>query len=450
MRQDDKMFTISTDTRNYQTGEFFLAIQGKKFNPLDFVNPILEKGCPYLFYEHNEMNHKLVEKLRENFKKTEFVSVRSSVEFIQELAHYHMEEWKNKSDDHILFAISGSNGKTTHKEMLAHILSQVLEGQVVATEENNNNHLGVPLTLLKVKDQTKVVVLELGSNHPGEIKTLCDIAIPNAGLTTNIGATHLEFFFNEANVFKEESYLYHAVKNNTNGEGLFLLNLDDSYLRTLPLTKGTISFGHIKSHHPQAVVDVENMKIYYNNMAYTAFHPSVTGDHNKQNLLLCVLIASLLFPDQKEKFELAAKKFIPAQNRSQWLEVEGKSVFLDAYNANPSSMEIALKGFKDHLFKNHIDLKKACLILGDMNELGEKSAFYHESIGRYLKKLGFTHAYFIGKFASSYAKGFAGGDVIGSVQELRSDFKEKCLNKFPIHFVKGSRSLQLESLFDIN
>ena len=177
---ENSSLPVHTDTRRYKHPGAFVAIPGAKVNPLDVMPTLLDAGCPFVFFEQNDENSQKVSALRTKYAKTKFIPVKDSVTFLQELSHRHIEEWKGKSGNRTVFAISGSNGKTTHKEMLSFILKQVLPGKVVATEKNNNNHLGVPLTLLDVNDQTEIVVLELGSNHPGEIKVLCDIARPNA------------------------------------------------------------------------------------------------------------------------------------------------------------------------------------------------------------------------------------------------------------------------------
>ena len=185
----ETQLNFCTDTRKYHHPSFFVAIPGSKTNPLDVINHLLNEKCPLIVYQQDADNQEKVDNLKSQFPATSFLPVKDSVTFLQELSHQHILNWKKLSDKNTVFAISGSNGKTTHKEMLSHILKTIKPHKIVATEKNNNNHLGVPLTLLQVNDQTEMVVLELGSNHPGEIKVLCDIAAPNAGLTTNIGAT---------------------------------------------------------------------------------------------------------------------------------------------------------------------------------------------------------------------------------------------------------------------
>lgn len=438
-----------TDSRLYKIPGVFVAIPGAKVNPLDIIEKLLEEKCPLVFYQDLPENNQKVSALSQKYPATQFVPVSDSVTFLQELTHEHMKEWLGADSKRRVFAISGSNGKTTHKEMLSFILKDVLPGKVVNTEKNNNNHLGVPLTLLNVTDETEVVILELGSNHPGEIKVLCDIAIPNSGLTTNIGATHLEFFGTEKEVFEEEAYLYHAVKKNTSGQGFYLINKDDAFLNTLEKFPGAITYGENPGVLAQVSFLSDGGVIKYQSEVFEARNPAITGKHNKLNLVTCLFIASRLFPSHKEDFARACKKFLPTKNRSEWIERNGQKIFLDAYNANPSSMKAALHGFKESVLEQGKSLDETCIVLGDMNELGESTPQYHEDVGRYVKELGFKHVFFVGRFASHYQKGFPEGMVRGSSAEFKKEYCEDCLKKHSLHFIKGSRSLQLESLFDI-
>lgn len=438
-----------TDTRKYIHPSAFVAIPGSKINPIDVMNDLLSQECPLVIYQKSAENDKKVLVLQAKHTKTIFIPVTDSVIFLQELANEHIKEWKKRSTRNTIFSISGSNGKTTHKEMLSFILKSVMPDKIVATEKNNNNHLGVPLTLLEVTERTEFVVLELGSNHPGEIKVLCDIALANAGLTTNIGATHLEFFGSEQKVFEEEGYLYHAVKEVTNGKGFYLINMDDSFLKTLTPTEGSVTYGENKLAEAQIKFLENGATINYKGQNLKAENSHITGKHNKLNLITCVFIAHHFYPELKEQLIESAKNFKPTKNRSEWIEFENRSVFLDAYNANPSSMKAALQGFKEALKEHGLKLDEACIVLGDMNELGDSASQYHEDVGRYIKELGFTNVYFIGRYAPFYIKGHLGGEARMSSAEFKQEYRTTCLKKFPIHFIKGSRSLQLESLFDI-
>lgn len=438
-----------TDTRKYKHPSVFVAIPGAKVNPLDVIGALLDQGCPMVVYQQSAENDEKAKALSAKYKTTEFIPVTDSVTFLQEYSHHHIVEWKGLNPKNTVFAISGSNGKTTHKEMLSHILSSVFPGKVTSTEKNNNNHLGVPLTLFQVSPEMNFVVLELGSNHPGEIKVLCDIAVPNAGLTTNIGATHLEFFGTEKEVFLEEGFLYHAVKANTNGEGFYLINKDDSFLRTLQKTAGSVPYGESSDAEARISFLENGAEITFRGKTLSARNDHITGRHNKLNLITCLFIATHFFPEREAKLIEAASSFKPTANRSQWMSYEGKDVFLDAYNANPSSIKAALLGFKESLKGKGVSLSDACVVLGDMYELGDNTPQYHEEIGRYVKELGFSHAYFVGRYSDFYKKGFPEGNSREGSSQFKEEYRSQCLKKYAIHFIKGSRGVQLETLLDL-
>ena len=438
-----------TDTRRYAQPGVFVAIPGAKTNPLEIIDGLLNQGCPMVIYQSDETNEKIAKNLSRKHPKTQFLAVSDSVTFLQELAHAHIVEWKGRSPKNTVFAISGSNGKTTHKEMLSHMLKTILPGKVVSTEKNNNNHLGVPLTILEVGDQTEMLVLELGSNHPGEIKVLCDIATPNAGLITNIGATHLEFFGTEEKVFDEEGYLFKAVSEFTDGQGFILQNVDDPFLKRLKPTAGTVPYGESAGAQAKVSFSEKGGSIVYKGQELSVTNDLITGKHNKLNLITCAFIAQHFYPELKKEIIASASSFKPTKNRSEWMAFEGRSVFLDAYNANPSSMKAALQGFKESVEQQGHKLDETCVVLGDMNELGDSGPLYHKEVSDYVKSLGFPHVYFVGRFASDYQKGFPEGQARKSSAEFKEEYRNECLKKFAFHFIKGSRSLQLESLFDI-
>ncbi len=440
---------FSTDTRKYHHPGAFVAIPGAKVNPLDLIGDLLMKECPLIFFQQDATNDAKVQELRKTYPGTEFIPVSDSVTFLQQLTHRHIQDWKKKNPRNTVFAISGSNGKTTHKEMLSFLLHEVIPGKVVATEKNNNNHLGVPLTLLNVTDRTEIVVLELGSNHPGEIRALCDIAMPSAGITTNIGATHMEFFGTEEKVFEEEAFLYHAVRDVTEGRGLYLINADDPFLRRLERTKGSITFGEDREAQAQISYLEDGAVLHYAGKSLIARNSHITGRHNKLNLITCLFIAEALYPEHSARFVEACKNFRPTKNRSEWIEFEKRPVYLDAYNANPSSMKAALEGFKESVTAQGFDLSDACVVLGDMNELGDTTPQYHKELGQFVRDLGFPHVFFVGRFAAHYLEGNPIGHARTSCAGFKHEYRSECLKKYAIHFIKGSRSLQLESLFDI-
>lgn len=438
-----------TDNRRYQHPGAFVAIPGAKVNPLDLIDVQLNQGMPLVVYQESAKNIAKTNSLKSKYPKTSFIAVTDSITFLQEMTHHHIQEWKAANPKHTVFAISGSNGKTTHKEMLSFILKAIKPNQIVATEKNNNNHLGVPLTLLAVNDQTEMVVLELGSNHPGEIKVLCDISTPNAGLTTNIGATHLEFFGSEEKVFEEEGYLFHAVKEVTQGEGFYLINKDDKFLKKFEPFKGAVTYGESPGVSAHVSYLENGAQITYQGHTLVATNDHITGKHNKLNLITCAFIATHFFPESKAAIIKAAAEFKPTKNRSEWIEFEKTPVYLDAYNANPSSMKAALEGFKESVTEQGFSLDEACIVLGDMNELGDATPEYHQDVGSFIKNLGFHHVYFVGRYSAFYRKGMPEAQGRPGTAEFKHEYRNELLKKYRIHFIKGSRSLQLESLFDI-
>jgi UDP-N-acetylmuramoyl-tripeptide--D-alanyl-D-alanine ligase len=162
-----------------------------------------------------------------------------------------------------------------------------------------------------------------------------------------------------------------------------------------------------------------------------------------------LFIANHFYPEHKQALIEACKNFRPTKNRSEWIQFEGRSVYLDAYNANPSSMKAALEGFKDSVNAQGFTMNDACVVLGDMYELGDGTPQYHQDIGEFVQKMGFKNVYFVGQFASHYMKGFSSGHPKSSSADFKTEYRNECLKKFPIHFIKGSRGIKLETLFDI-
>ena len=438
----ETLLGFCSDTRHYIHPSMFMAFPGSKHNPLEYVKPLLEKGCPVVIYQKNPTNEEIIRELKEQFADRVYVGVRDAVSFTQELGSLHVRNWRDRGGK--IFAISGSNGKTTHKEMLAFLLKSVMPNEVVATEKNNNNHLGVPLTVLQIKPETKVCVLELGSNHPGEIKLLCDLAKPNCGLVTNIGATHLEFFGTESAVFEEEGYLYHAV-----GEGLFFQNIDDPFLATFPRKLGTITFSTNKSADLIYKVNVGSVQISGKLGDQTLTNEALTGAHNLTNMATSWAIATTLFPEKRAELALAASKFKPTPNRSEWKEFRGKKIYLDAYNANPSSMKVALTGFFDWLTAQKISESSAVVVLGDMNELGDSAPQYHREVGEFLKQWKGAQIIFIGRYAAHYIEGLGAGASYTEAKQFKGSEWDRMTQGKTHVLIKGSRSLQLESLLAI-
>ncbi len=419
-------FSVSTDSRKIFSEQIYLALKGKNFNGASFINDVLKKGVSFIIFEHSLEYSDLIKKLAIEHPSKTFVEVKNSEKFLQKMAVARLEEWK-KNKKGFVIGITGSNGKTTTKELLFFLLNGLFPNKIACTQGNLNNHLGVPLTLLSIKEDHEHVIVEMGTNHPGEIPFLCSLVRPNVGIITNIGESHLEFFDTKKNVFLEKSELYHSVMREN---GIFLLNNRDEFLKTLPINK----------------------KIVFPNQWNLASQNShIREEYNRENLDNVLSLAMTLFPEKREDLkELALKAFLPENNRSQWMKIHNSLIFLDAYNANPSSMKASLNAFENEIKRLNFSKDDAAIIVGDMNELGSLSQEAHKELGELLRKKDYKHVYFIGRFTSFYEEGFQNScRSFPQVSEVKDIFSE-ILSRFKCVFIKGSRSLQLESLVDIN
>jgi UDP-N-acetylmuramoyl-tripeptide--D-alanyl-D-alanine ligase len=431
--------SLSTDTRNLVEGQIFLAIQGEKFNPLTFIKDIENKRCRFVVFTDTYENHKLISSFETGIQ---FICVKDSVSFLQEIAKQVSICFQNKEGK--LVAISGSNGKTTTKEMLYHLLNQVC-GKTICTQKNLNNHIGVPLTLLQINHETQYAVVELGSNHPGEIKVLCDICVPHIGVTTNIGDTHLEFFQNRRNVFLEEGFLCEAILNNSSRPVKLFINTDDEYLKIYAERPESITFGSAESDYI-FMIENDHAIVKNNHYEYKFTNNYITGKHNFFNLCVAFIIAKEITINFEDELLKAAETFRPTANRSQWLELKNSSIFLDAYNANPSSMKAAITGFVDKIHPS----ENYCLIVGDMNELGKDASSHHIQLAEFINENNYHKVIYVGRYAQHYMQvSNIKAQSFESTAEFKNHFKENILGKYKYIFIKGSRSLQLESLLDI-
>ncbi|MBT4790853.1 MAG: UDP-N-acetylmuramoyl-tripeptide--D-alanyl-D-alanine ligase [Halobacteriovoraceae bacterium] len=426
--------SFSVDNRKLDDENIFIAIVGERFNPLDHIEKIISSECRFVIYEANPENDLKTECFK---KHLVFIRVENIISFIEEAGKAVANNFRTKGGK--IIAISGSNGKTTTKEMLYHLLSDVFgDEKVICTQKNNNNHLGVPFTLFDIRERTLCAIVELGSNHPGEIEVLARILYPQYAVTTNIGETHLEFFNTVAAVFKEESCVEQYVEN------CFYQNADDVYLKNLVTTDLTKTYGFLGKDYQfklfEGGIEVNGHRLCNQN---------ITGDHNYFNLALAYTMALDIFNVSKKSLIESVKTFQPTKNRSEWITHKNHKIFLDAYNANPSSMLAAVDGFNAYIIKNKISLDNVCIVIGDMNELGEKSSHYHVETGKKLNLHKFGQAYFVGIYAKQYAEGYQQScKCFESTKEVIAEY-DNLFAKYKYVFIKGSRSLQLESILDI-
>ncbi len=427
------LFEICTDSRKYESGQIFYAINGEKFDGFDYIDSVLEKKCPIVIFESTEKNLKKLETLK--LDETCFVEVENSIAYLQDLGRHRRDDFKKTGG--VIIGITGSNGKTTHKEMLKAILESVFGDKVHSTKGNLNNHIGVPMTLLDLEEKHRVCILEMGTNHPGEIPALCEIGDHDHGMITNIGQSHLEFFHTEGNVFKEKRALFDHVERK--GNGFFVVPSSDVFLSTLE--GKTLTKTNFKKTGNKVEFEVAGGTFEFET-------DKLGGEYNYSNMVTCLSLVCLIYPDKAEQFLNAAMNYeLPEMNRANWVTRGATKVFMDAYNANPSSMKVSLEYFFTFLEKNGVDQKNALVILGDMNELGDKSSDYHREMGEILNKYQHSQSIFVGRFASDYLDGAKSGETFSSCRDLIES--KPALENVTHAFIKGSRSLQLESLIDI-
>jgi len=409
---------VVTDSRKIKKNCIFFSLKGKNFNGNKFAKSAIEKGAIYAVvdekkYEENKENYFLVE---------------NSLKTLQELANYHRKKLKTK-----IIGITGSNGKTTTKELIYSVIKTHFI--TYSTKGNLNNHIGVPLSLLEISNDTEFAIIEMGANHIGEIKLLSEIAEPNYGYITNFGKAHLEGFGSEEGVVKGKTELYNFLFKNS---GFIFYNLDDEKQKHLLSDyNGKFSFGkksadlnyNVKSENPTIIIEVNNTKI----------ESTLFGNYNIHNIISAISIG-LFLEIPIEKIKNGISGYVSTNNRSQIVNLNSNKIILDAYNANPSSMLLAIKSFQESDFQNKI------LILGDMYELGKYEKKFHQEIVDYCGKLKKNKIFLVGEIFSrtNYSEEFI--SCIDYIElSKRKEFKEI---KNSVLLVKGSRGVQLEKLLE--
>ena len=436
---------ISTDTRGIQEGDLFWALAGENFDGFNYLKGAIEKGAIGCVFEYSEDRKEVIESMVIDFPEVFFVGVKNSEESFQGLAKYHHQEWikgKNKKT----IGITGSNGKTTTKELMAGVLDELFPGKTLFTLGNLNNHLGLPMTQLRLKNEHDICILEMGTNHPGEIKFLCELGGPDFGIITNVGQSHLEFFESEENVFIEKRILCDYVKSRG---GVCVLDGDNIHLNKINSSSEIVKVG---LSDQDIILKTNGVALDLSGKIEIAIEaPHIFGDHNFKNLSLVLTLLLTMFPELKNEIESACKVLkLPENHRSQFIEKDGKVFFLDAYNANPSSMLTSLKTFLKYLNEKGLSKEKALFVLGDMNELGDNSPRYHEEIGEFLGGSVNSNAVFVGRFSEHYKNGFKGScELFQNSDELKVKWSDLVKEAESV-FIKGSRTLQLESLMALN
>ncbi len=419
---------VCTDSRELKKGAVFFALKGPNFNGNQFAEQALASGCAYAVVDEDIY-----------VKDKRFLFVPDVLEALQALANYHVRMLNTQ-----VIAITGSNGKTTTKELVYAVLSK--KYKVLATKGNLNNHIGVPLTLLSLTPLHEMAVVEMGANHVGEIAVLCELAEPDFGIITNIGSAHLEGFGSLEGVLKAKSELYHFLKKK---KGLVFVNAENSQL--LKAAEGN----RIESYGPTNQVNVQGtlvkgdpfIKLRWKRkesvvplIEHPVVNMALVGKYNLENILAAVCVGCH-FGVEEQKINEALEGYVPSNSRSQLMEKGSCKIVLDAYNANPTSMRAAIENFES------LHLADKVLILGDMLELGIDSAREHQEIMGLIKSKGFPRVFLIGKNFK------AAENTIGAVLFDTTDVLCEYLKGNPLKnsslLIKGSRGLKLERVLEV-
>ena len=409
---------MSIDTRNIIKDEIYFSLKGENFDGNDFAMEAIEKGAKF----------SIVDDIEKKDIHDKIVYVENSLKALQDLSNYHRSLFDTK-----VIGITGSNGKTTTKNLIYSILSQ--KYNVVKTKGNLNNHIGVPLSLLDIKHDTDVAIIEMGANHIGEIKRLCEIAMPDIGLITNYGYAHLEGFGGFEGVVKGKTEIYEYLTENY---GHFILNNDDNL--QVENCKGDLAITFGSSKDSDFIFDYikDNLFLKLKIDGYE-FNSNLYGDYNFSNLASSITIGKFLDLSNKEIQE-GLNKFLNDSNRSEILIFDSNKIYLDAYNANPSSMLAAISNFEN------INTTNKVLILGDMFELGKYSDHEHQKIVDFVKNKDYSKVYLVG---DNFSKCNTEGEYFfkfSNTDEIAQSDSFKSLKNMNI-LVKGSRGVKLEKLF---
>ena len=405
-------FNFITDSRKISSGCVFFALKGDNFNGNSFAIKALEQGASYAVVDENVGTDKRL------------ILVDDVLTYMQELAHFH-----RKCFDIPVVGICGSNGKTTTKNLIYRVLAKKYKTH--CTQGNFNNHIGVPITLLEMPQDAEVAIIELGTNSPGEIAELCSITNPNYGLITNIGKEHLEGFGTLEAVAKEESEIYHYLLKN---KGTAFVNADDDWLSRM--SRGLENKVLFTKADCKIETLVPTIQFSYKNVSFTS---SLMGDYNLDNILTAIAIGEHLRVDLQYIRDGIAE-YQPDNNRSQLIQKGTNTILLDAYNANPSSMQVAISNFAK------MPQIQKVLILGDMFEMGPTANQEHDELLQWCTQFGFTKIYTLGDHFAAIS---VNSDIStpSSMEKLGEEIKTVDYQNTAF-LIKGSRGMKMERVVD--
>lgn len=412
--------SISTDTRKVVSNDLFFALKGDNFNGNQFAAQALEKGAKYAIVDEELY-----------VKNSNYILVPDVLKTLQQLASYHRDYLGLK-----IIALTGSNGKTTTKELINKVLKQRF--RTVATIGNLNNHIGVPLTLLSMDKTTEVGIVEMGANHLEEIAFLCSIAKPNYGYITNFGKAHLEGFGSTEGIIKGKSELYNYLISNN---GYIFFNADDtiqsaklnSYINKFGFSQADSSYYNIvlKETNPFVRVQFEN----------TSINSNLIGDYNFTNICASIIIGKY-FNVPIDNIKKAIETYTPDNNRSQIIEKASNKIIMDAYNANPTSMAAATNNF------SNLKSDQKIAILGDMFELGHEAESEHQALVNHTSKLNIDIILLVGENFHKTLPVSENVQTFQNFEALKLYLNNKVF-KNSIILIKGSRGMALERVLEL-
>lgn len=411
---------ITTDSRNCPKGSIFFALKGDKFDGNQYAGKALASGCVYAVIDNPDYYIGERTILVDNVLKT-----------LQQLAHHH-----RKVLGLPIIGITGTNGKTTTKELLAAVLSTKFN--LLYTEGNFNNHIGVPLTLLRLTHDHEMAVIEMGASHPGDIKELVDIVHPNYGIITNVGRAHLEGFGSFEGVIRTKGELYDYIRRS---KGKIFIKKENEYLQSIAKGIEQITYGNGDDAFASGQVVSCDPFLVFNWKQQGKLHTVEThmiGSYNLDNVLAAVAVGRF-FKIPAERISRAIAAYEPTNNRSQFKKTDNNELIIDAYNANPSSMKVALDNFIT------IPVQPKAIILGDMRELGPTSDELHAEVVEQIKKGQFDKVFLCGEHFSKVGKEFS---PFATTEAMVKELRKQPLKGYHI-LIKGSHSMGLEKLADI-
>ena len=417
---------VCIDTRSEEIkNSLFICIKGDNFDGNNFVEEAIIKGAKYVITSSKKAS-----------KKSKVINVEDTLKTLQSLGKIHRQSFSIP-----VIGITGTNGKTTTKEILSYIMQG--EINVCKTEGNFNNHIGVPLTLLKITKKDNLAIIELGANQTGDINFLCSIADPTHGVITNIGAAHLSGFGSVQNIVKAKSELYNYIKKN---HGTIFIDSNNTEL--MECVKD------YKKIHIYRTIDLENKNVEQNKIKFKCnpfiqltwekleLNTKIIGNYNINNLI-CALVISKFFKIKHSTIKNQIKNLELKNNRSQLIPTDQNYVILDAYNANPTSVKFAINNF----IENNFTQKELVIILGDMLELGTKTIEYHQNIVRILEKTDLNRYILIGP---NFKKTNSSEKFIkfNNTETCKYFLKDNKITNSQI-LIKGSRKMRLEELVSL-